>query len=354
MQMPSKERFSLSYTSSDGVRKHKDFYGKSKRIAKRKAEQFLKHINDTSYSSNMLFTVWCDEYMRLYIDTRNLSPNTYTSYVRMIKKIKQGFPKRQISSIRPADIIEWINSVKSDGKNRNQLISSGYAMNLLSFIKSIFNAAIDNGIVYTNPARSVHPPKRKVRYQRRAYNLEEARIFSNYAAKHPDGLLPFIAIHTGLRPSEIMGLKPSDFNIKEGVLTVNRVIIYDGNHINNPVKKDHGKTKSAMRHIILDDQMIEKIDELKIPKNEYIFGGVAIQKYQYRYKLFQCQLTKSTQLEKRSLYELRHTWFTLMRAINDLRTVDLQGGHQLGSLTDDVYAHYDVDFLKANTHLIEW
>lgn len=132
--MPSKERFSLSYTSSDGVRKHKDFYGKSKRIAKRKAEQFLKHINDTSYSSNMLFTVWCDEYMRLYIDTRNLSPNTYTSYVRMIKKIKQGFPKRQISSIRPADIIEWINSVKSDGKNRNQLISSGYAMNLLSFI----------------------------------------------------------------------------------------------------------------------------------------------------------------------------------------------------------------------------
>lgn len=353
--MPSKCRYMLNYTGLDGARRHKAFYGKTKRIAKRKAEQFLQTVKTQALDAPT-FKEWSAEYLHLYIEPRDdITQGTKSTNAKAVSKLNEYFGDALLTEIMPADVIHFVQTAETDTTPRKPL-SAAYVQKLLSIMRQIFNAAIDNGICYRNPARSVRPPKRSARVKR-AYTIEQARIFSRYASKHPDGLLPFIAIHTGLRPSESMGLKPCDFD--GDILTVSRTITYDGKHVYDPIINEHsGKTKSALRHIICDPLLIKKIGSLSIPikEKDFIFGGVTARAYDWTYRRFLRDFcADNPQVPPLTLYELRHTWFTLMQTYNaDRRVVDLQGGHSLGNLTDDVYAHYDVDFLRKNTVLIPW
>ena len=73
------------------------------------------------------------------------------------------------------------------------------------------------------PASDVDLPKQQ-RKEMRVLALDQTRQFLNEAAKDRLGSMFALAVTTGLRPSEYLGLKWPDLHVTTGTLSVNRTL----------------------------------------------------------------------------------------------------------------------------------
>jgi integrase len=355
--MASKYRYVLNYTDLDGIRRQKSFYGKTKRIASERAKQFLQKLNESKTEHVITFRDWAAEWLNLYPANGNLSTASMNGYELVISHLNDFFGGMPIQSIKPTHVRKFFARFKKpDG--------TPYSMSMLLKVRNTFSAimeaACDNGHIFHNPARSYKVVSNKQSKQKRAYTIEQARIFSEYAKGHPDGLGAYILLHTGLRPSEMMGIIPaSDFDFSQGSLTLHRTITDADGY---PQINTTGKTAAAMRTIFLDpDAFFYLSGRIDCHREGFLFRPKSNRSSQgymgprawsrNRYKRFIADFSQSTPYIPPLLPgELRHTWFTLMREVNlDRRVVDLQGGHSLKGLTDGNYSHYSLEWIKEHT-----
>lgn len=355
--MASKYRYILNYTDLDGIRRQKSFYGKTKRIAREKANKFLQDLNSPEIEHVILFRDWAEEWFKLYPANNGLSATTLNGYELAIDYLNKHFGKIPIQSIKPTHVRQFFAKFKkSDGTN--------YSPSMLRKVRNTFSAimeaACDNGHIFHNPVRSYRVTGGTQPKQKRAYTIEQAKIFSEFAKQHPHGLGAYILLHTGLRPSEMIGIKPaSDFDFSQGTLTLHQTITDAAGY---PEVKTAGKTATALRTILLDpDALFYLNGRVNGHKGTFLFPPHSNRSRRDfmgprawtrgPWKKFIADFSDAYPSIPTLLPgELRHTWFTLMREVNpDRRVVDLQGGHSLKGLTDANYSHYTTEWLKENT-----
>jgi integrase len=355
--MASKYRYVLNYTDLDGIRRQKSFYGKTKRIASERAKQFLQKLNEPKIERAIAFRDWAAEWLNLYPANGNLSTASMSGYELAISHLNDFFGSMPIQVIKPTHVRKFFARFKKpDG--------TPYSLSMLLKVRNTFSAimeaACDNGHIFHNPVRSYKVVSNKQPKQKRAYTIEQARIFSEFAKEHPHGLGAYILLHTGLRPSEMMGIKPAtDFDFSQGTLTLHQTITDAAGY---PEIKTAGKTATALRTILLDpDALFYLSGRVNGYKGIFLFSPRSNRSRRdflgprawsrNRYKRFIADFSQSNPGVPPLLPgELRHTWFTLMREVNlDRRVVDLQGGHSLKGLTDANYSHYTTEWLKKNT-----
>jgi integrase len=355
--MASKYRYILNYTDLDGIRRQKSFYGKTKRIAREKANQFLQDLNSPKIERVILFRDWAEEWFRLYPENNGLSAATLNGYELAINHLNNFFGKMPIQAIKPTHVRKFFAKFKKPG-------GTDYSPSMLRKVRNTFSAimeaACDNGHIFHNPVRSYRVAGGAQSKPKRAYTIEQARIFSDFAKWHPDGLGAYILLHTGLRPSEMMGIQPAaDFDFSQGTMTLRRTITdADG----FPEIKGSGKTATALRTVLLDpDSLFFLNNRMDCHREGFLFAPKATNSRrsfmgprtwaQGPWKRFISDFSAAyPDIPALLPGELRHTWFTLMREVNpDRRVVDLQGGHTLKGLTDSNYSHYTAEWLKENT-----
>lgn len=355
--MASKYRYILNYTDLGGIRRQKNFYGKTKRIAREKANKFLQDLNSPKVERTILFRDWVEEWFKLYPANNGLSAATLNGYELAIGHLNKNFGRMPIQSVKPAHVRQFFAKFKKpDG--------TSYSPSMLRKVRNTFSAimeaACDNGHIFHNPVRSYRVTGGAQPKQKRAYTIEQAQIFSEFAKQHPHGLGAYILLHTGLRPSEMMGIQPAaDFDFSQGTLTISRTITdADGYPIINPF----GKTSDALRTILLDpDAWAYLSANLDCHREGFLFAPTSnrSQRDYMGARTWTRTRWKKIITDFSVAYpgipallpgEMRHTWFTLMREVNpDRRVVDLQGGHTLKGLTDANYSHYTIEWLKKNT-----
>lgn len=362
--MASKYRYVLNFTDIDGLRKHKSFYGKTKKIARDKANAFLRNLDTDpgNKSKAVTFATWAEDWFSLYPEQNNLTDASLKGYDLAIKHLNAYFGKMPIQTIKPTHVRKFFAKFKKpDG--------TPYSTSMLKKVRNTFSAimeaACDNGIISHNPVRSYRVTGGKASTPKRAYSLSEAVIFSEYAKHHPDGLGPYILLHTGLRLSEMMGIEPqNDFDFFGGTLTLHQTVTDATGY---PQLVQRGKTATALRTILLDPDARDYLPgRLECRQEGFLFRPKATNSRraymgprtwkQNAWRRFIADFAADHPEVPTILPgELRHTWFTLMREVNpDLRVVDLQGGHTLRGLTDGNYSHYTVDWLKANTNFPDY
>lgn len=79
-----------------------------------------------------------------------------------------------------------------------------------------------------------------------------------------------ILYYCGLRREEVLALTASDFDWKNKVVRIRRVIIFVGN---NPELKDYPKSANGLRDVPLPDALIEKIREYVDSTDGFLFRG---------------------------------------------------------------------------------
>lgn len=193
-----------------------------------------------------------------------------------------------------------------------------------SALLEIFEMAIDDRVIDINPCTNIKLPpdvKKEIDY----FSKEEVKILLSKA----QGIMyPYLllALHTGMRPEEILGLQVGD--ISNGRIDIKRARTCG--------RVQYPKTRSSFRKIPCPDFVIQEV--LKIQGDHiFIFGdNDDVSKLHDRW----WKLLALCGFKKRRLYSCRHTFATIMLQDSIVSINELAGllGHSTPKVTLSHYA----------------
>ena len=135
----------------------------------------------------------------------------------------------RLSMITTRKVQLFILNLQEDGINERtgRTLAPKTIKNYLSFVSTIFDYAVSQGIVRDNPCRGVTLPA-MVKEERKVYSIEEAQRFLELLEQEPMQWRVFftLAIYGGFRRGELFGFEWKDVDFDSGVITVSRTSNY--------------------------------------------------------------------------------------------------------------------------------
>lgn len=372
------EYFRVSLTigkDSKGKAIRKEFYGKSKKEAEAKRDEYkldLKNgINHNAGNETVTnaFRTWLFEVI-MPSGIKTSTFETYESIYRLyIKDSELGIKK--ISDVKSIMVQSFLNSLYKDGKNY-PLLSKIYKL-----IKRFFNYQMDNDAIIKNPCSSVKIPgqlvylKEKNSTQIEVFTPEERDKILKYLFQTNSRIagVAYLAFSLGMRQGEILALSWDDIDIKNRIMHIKKSVRKtkdfdeNGEVIGRSNKHTVPKTYSSVRDIeypsTFDDmwkqaQLQNKVDKLKAGssynnKHNLIFTDSIGRALDKRYVIGQWKKAlEELKINYRTFHQVRHTFITQM-ALDSVPEAVTQSivGHKKGSeVTHKIYTHVNRESTK--------
>lgn len=268
--------------------------------------------------NNIKLKDWCQEWLKVY-KTPNVRESTLNGIKLLIKNYFKGYLfEETITKIKPIEVESFINSIPYERVKQNVYI----------YLKEIFNKAISNNIINTNPLEETKKPKH-IKQQKRALTISEQKQFEDYCIQDKEKYIYLICLWQGLRLGELRALEINDFNFENNTLTINKSINDVGNE--NKTKNEYSN-----RIMPLFTKTKNLIKQIECKEKERIFKH---SKDYISRKLK--EILDTLQIKDITMHSLRHTFITRMQE-NNVQLYILQNwvGHAQGSeITTKVYTH---------------
>jgi integrase len=214
------------------------------------------------------------------------------------------------------------------------------------------NQAVKLGLIGRNPCSGTNPP-RPTQTEMKFYDDREVKALLKTAKDTQSKLYPlyYLAIHTGMRQAELIGLKWEDIDWSLGTIQVKRQV----RHFKGASYMFlEPKSKSGTRTIIVGKSALEVLKDHKEEQEQLIVSagenwcnldlvfpsGVGTPMTASNIRRDFRKLLSTSGLPKIRFHDLRHTAVSLMlnHAIPVL-IVSKRLGHSKASITIDVYGH---------------
>lgn len=241
-------------------------------------------------------------------------------------------------------------------------------------MRQIFGAALDDGLIQTDPTVSLPTSGGQEAAERKALDDEEVETLLDAIKGLPVEVFIYLGLYAGLRREEILGLQWSNVHLagETPYLSVRTACHWEHNR---PIIDVELKTKAAKRDIPIPPQLATILRQVNRTGNTVIADrhGLPLTETQFRNmwhavtcrqvkersytKYINGQKIKKTivpQLGQRvrnrnycytiafdvTPHILRHTYITnLLLAGVDVKTVQYLAGHERAKITLDIYAH---------------
>ena len=161
----------------------------------------------------------------------------------------------------------------------------------------------------------------------------------------------YIELATGLRRGELLGLKWSDIDWKNGIIKVRRQVA----RVNGEIVEAPLKTKNSYRVVSISPQAIKVLREQKRKtKDTYVFpspngGPISPDSVNNMLK----RVLERAGIPKVRFHDLRHTFATIaLQNGVDIKTVSGMLGHFSAGFTLDTYAHVTTSAQKEAAQTI--
>lgn len=289
-----------------------------------------EELNLNTYTSKK-FSYFYEKYLKLHEQDKSFHNRIY-----IYRKVYDFFKDCDIRKITRLMIKEYLSSLDN--------IKDRTKKDYLVCIKGIIDIAMDAEIINKNVAanitfkasekESIHPFSAK----EVSLLLEKSDVmFRNYLG---------IALHTGMRSGEILGLMHQD--ILDDRISIKRSI--SKGRITTP------KTSRSIRDIPMFEAVKPYLEsQKKISKSLYLFdyNKVFIQDVSF-FKRRWHQLIKECAIEYRKLYSTRHTFITAMLNSEKFKIMEIAAivGHTSPEMIMKNYAGFIKDsHLKVDTNI---
>lgn len=313
---------------------------------------------DKSFDENIRFQEFTEQWFQDY-GKDHLRIRTYTEYQKMTKRLYPAIGHIRLNKLRPRHLVEFYSQLAEPGQNKRT--KGGLAPKTIkhyhTMISSIMDRAVKWGIVPENPCRKVDPPKVN-RHQIDCLNDKEAAIFVEGLETEPleDRAMFTLALFTGMRRGELLGLEWPDVDFETAVISIRRTSQYGGAKLGTYT--DDTKTEQSKRSIRITPSIVDLLKKYKAEQaaHRLRLGDMWNSDWFEHPRLFTNQdgkpMSPSTPLNRLkklldrlglrqvSLHSLRHTSATLLiqQGVN-VRTVSSRLGHSQTSTTMNIYAH---------------
>jgi len=199
------------YPHKGARRKMKNFTSHRKIDSKRAAEAFLDSMRRDEVTNSIAFTDLVKAWRAERVDC--CKPGTRAEYDRLLRcYITPVFGNRcDAASITPMDIQSFNQNLIGDGK------SSTVRNQVLTILRGIFRYGIRLHLLTKDPTTAIKKPPPQTRDVYILTNPQQQALFS--ATPEPKYKMLFaLAMFTGLRQGELLGLRWSSIDFERGII----------------------------------------------------------------------------------------------------------------------------------------
>ena len=290
---------------------------------------------------------WLENYARQSV--RQTTMDNYTSLID--KHIIPELGHIQIAKLSPMHLQEFYNKKlrygRADGK------PGGLAPKTVRELHSIVHKALDQALkwqaVTKNVARAVSPP-RKEKKEIKYWTKDEVKEFLNSIESERLFTLYHLALNTGMRRGELLGLRWVDMRLNDGYVAVRQNLV----KTNSGILMQEPKTSNSRRNISISSNTVAA---LKAHKKQQLQEKLAHGPDYKDNGLVFCRLNglplypdgvsdqfnrlvAKAGVKSITFHDLRHTHATLLLVAGiHPKVVSERLGHYSVALTLDLYSH---------------
>ncbi|WP_371659892.1 tyrosine-type recombinase/integrase [Streptomyces sp. NBC_00280] len=305
------------------------------------------------------------------VAVHQLRENTHTRYTACVNRyLVPGLGKKKLAKLTAKDVRTWLNQLRTTcqccargidtGRDQPCCCAAGSCCSkrlsplTLAYVHSVLKSALEHAVreeeIPRNVARNVRTgTPRPRRFE--PLTAEEAREFLSAARGHRLHTLFELALHTGLRKGELLGLCWEDLNLDTGTAAIRRTLqrTSTGGLTALPTK-----TRASERRIVLPARCLQSLKRHQEEQqherdtagttwrhNGYVFTtpqGRAIDPTNLT-RTF-TTLLRNAGLRRIRFHDLRHSTATLLLEQGvELVVIKELLGHAHISVTATVYAH---------------
>lgn len=320
----------------------------------RQAIMFEEYCKKGIVTVNVKFKEFAEKWLNDFARV-NLKKTTFQRMKNTTIRVYAAFGHLRVDSITRGQIQAFVDDMAKNGKNMKtgKPLSRKSIVHHLNFLSDVFNYALRFDMIDSNPCNHIFVPKGEKK-EKEIYTVEEMKqlfkLVNQYAPLKYKAFLT-LAVYSGFRNGELMGLEWKDVDWENNVISVRRTSNYtvtDGNYTDTP------KTKSLIRSLKLPQQLFDVLSELRESqlKNKENLGTkwidsdrlfvTEVGKPLHRgspYK-WQREFTERHGMRFCDIHSLRHFNATvLINARVDTATVSSALGHSNISTTTNIYFH---------------
>ena len=206
---------------------------------------------------------WFEEYAKL-----NLRNTSYERMRQLTNRVYPAIGHLRIDKITGRHIQQFINDLALNGKSfkTGKPLSRKTAVHHLSFISDVFSYAVKMDMLSDNPCRRVTVPKGEKK-EKEIYTLEEIeqlfRLLENAPLKYRTFFT--LAIYSGFRRGELLGLEWKDIDWESNVISVRRTSNYTAQ---KGIYTDTTKTKKSQRSLKFPPVVMDLLRAYKVEQDE--------------------------------------------------------------------------------------
>lgn len=351
----NKKGFTWSFTldigrdPSTGKRKQITRRGfETKKEAELAANQMTIEINNDTFvnEKDILFKDFITDYLKI-IAQPSVKPSTFYGYKTVVeKRLIPKFGHMKIKKFTPKIISSYYTELLKEG------LTEEFIQYIHSILKMASKTAVDWKYIKNDFMVTVKAPSRQKKNVN-TWSIDECNKFLNRMREQKDHIfmLYYLAIYTGMRRGELLGLKWENIDFEKKRIYVEHSLYYisgQGLVLQSP------KTASGKRNISITNETIAELQSYKVKKQEQLLKvGMKLSGEHFVVSAFGGEPVNPNTIHKQFLYDiklagvkrirfhdLRHTHATIMLEIGEnSKVVSERLGHSNVSITLDKYSH---------------
>jgi integrase len=318
---------------------------RTKKEANEKLIELQKEVQDDEYVDVNYITL--GNYMMQWLETERIMECDETTFYNNKLYLKNNIIPRigdiKLQKLNPMICQEFVHDMHTHG----------YARNTIDRVCTLIKQSLDRAVIYKyikeNHMRKVKLPK-KEKKEMNIWTLEQVNHFLQSTFGNRFYCVYAIALMTGMRQGEILGLRWKDIDFEKKVITVCQTLTHYGKSI-----KSGTKTNAGQRRISIPYQLVEVLKKQRIDyvANKFRLGtdfvdlDIVIYNLKNGKTVFPSNLTKvylkdvkDSGLPHIAFHSMRHTHATMLIEKNiNVKIISERLGHSKVAITLDTYSH---------------
>lgn len=358
-------RYTVGRDPGTGKQVQRSVYGATQQEVRKKLAQLTTALDNGTYKEPCKMTVgqWLDIWTADYMG--GVKPSTSFLYGEQIRLyIKPALGAVKLETLNTHTIQGFYNGLRTE-REGGRALSPKSVKNIHGILHKALQQAVAVGYIRFNPADACTLPRVE---KKEISPLDEEQIatFLKAIEGHRHELLYKVALFTGMREGEVLGLMWDCVDFEKGTITIKRQLRREQKkggayYITTP---KNGKPRTItpapwVMKLLRSQKARQAEQQLKMgplwENSGMVFTNEAGGYLSYR-TVYDCFKRIVAQMGTPStrFHDLRHTFAVAsLRAGDDIKTVQGNLGHHTAAFTLDVYGHVTEQMKKDSAQRME-
>lgn len=359
-------RYTEGYDACTGKQIQRSITGKTQKEVAQKLRQITAEIDAKTYvapcklSVAEWMAVWAQDYLV------GIKASTAYLYKRTIELyIEPHLGHIRLDTLNAHTVQHFYNELAKPSKPEVAPLSAKSIKNIHGVLHKALKQAVLTGYLRTNPSEACILP-RIIRKEMRPLEEDQVAVFLREVQGHPHEYLYKIALFTGLREGELLGLMWDCVDFEKGTILINKQLRRSqrkgGTYYFSPPKNNKSRTITPAPYVmkLLQAQKVQQAEQRLMAGPAWEASGLVFTNEFGRYVSYRAifdsfkRIVKRIGLPDARIHDLRHTYaVNRIRAGDDIKTVQSNLGHATAAFTLDVYGHFTDDMRSVSAQRME-